>query len=219
MSFANLIDNELVDDDGLALTELPFAERISSRFAAQVTWLASQIGDVPLGWHPIYRNAMRGLRAIACEKRDGIEFSEPVSVRGALTVAVYYAITDKVASGILFKLSKRSECTCQDCGRAYGVRFRKYNQQTLCNKCHVRASLKAELSNWVGRRFAYNEHPFLEFDALPPNIQLLFPRNKIRTLHLESNGEKIEYVTVEELRKQTPRLEAMKQYLDATKGE
>lgn len=216
MGFANFIDNKLVDDDGLALVELPFAEQISSRFSAQVTWLASQIGDVPLGWHPIYRNAMRGLRATACEKRDGIEFSGPISVRGTLTVAVYYAITDRVASGILFKLSKRSECTCQDCGRAHGVRFRKYNQQTLCNKCHVRASLKEELRNWVGCRFAYNDHPVLEFDALPPNIKIQIPKNTIRTLNSESNGEKIDYVTIEELRKLTPRLAAIKRYLDDT---
>ena len=105
-------------------------------------------------------------------------------MRGALTVAVYYAITDRVASGILYKLAKRSECTCQDCSRTFGVHFRKYNQQTLCNKCHVRASLKEELSNWVGRHLAYNEHPFVQFDALPLNIQFLIPRNKVReTLH------------------------------------
>ena len=99
MAHANVIDNQLVNDDGLALADLPFAERAASRFADQVELLASQFRDVPVGWHPIFRNAMRGLKAIACTQRDGIEFSEPLVVRGALTVAVYYALSDNGYSG------------------------------------------------------------------------------------------------------------------------
>ena len=215
MNYANVIDNELVDDE-LMSVDLPFGQRIASRFADHVTWLASQIGDVPTGWHPIFRNAMRSLKAIACTKRNGIEFSEPVVVRGALTVAVHYAVSDRVASGILYKLAKRSECTCMGCGRTYGVQFRKYNQQTLCNKCHVRASLKEELSNWVGRRFHYYEHPMVQFDILPLNIQFLIPPSKIRTLHLPLTNVPIKYVTPEELRKQLPGMEAIKRFLDET---
>jgi hypothetical protein len=214
MGYANVIGNEWVDDDGLALAELPFAGRIASRFADEVICLASKIGVVPLGWHPIFRHAMRSLRAISCSKRNGIEFSEPVVVRGALTVAVYYAVSDKVASGILYKLSKRSESTCQQCGWTYGVRIRKYNQQTLCNKCHVRASLKEELSNWVGRHVLYNKHPCVQFDALPLNIQFLIPHRKIRTLQVESKNDQIKYVTAEDLHEQIPWLEALSQFLD-----
>jgi hypothetical protein len=216
MGFANAIDNELVNDDGLALAELPFAGRTASQFSDQVSWLASQIGDTPLGWHPIFRNAMQSLRAVACHKRNGIEFSEPVVLRGALTVAVYYATTDRVASGILYKLAKRSECTCQHCGRAYGVSFRKCSQQTLCSQCHVRISLKEELNNWVGHRVHYCEHPVVEFEALPLNIQFLIPQDEVRTLHLDSTNSRIEYVTPEDVRKQTPRLEAIKRFLDDT---
>lgn len=217
MGFANVIHNDLVDDEGQPITDLPFTERICSRFSDQITWLESQIGDVPLGWHPIFRNAIRSLRAVACKNRDGIEFSEPVSMRGALLVAVYYSVTDKVASGILYKLTNRSECTCQHCGRTYAVRFRKCSEQTLCAKCHVRVSLNDEVRRWVGDTYNHLllcSQPLIEFDALPPNIQFLIPRHQVKSLHLESTGSRINYVTPSEMHKLKHRLEAIKRYLD-----
>ena len=220
MAFANVIDNELLDDEmqPLTLDELQFEDRITSRFKDQIDLLESQIGDVPLGWHPIFRDAIRSLRAIDCPKRNGIEFSEPVFGRGTLTVAVYYAITDKVASGILYKLSKRAECTCQRCGRTYGTSFRKGCHETLCSRCYVRVSLSDAISQWVRPVPCYAD-PLIEFDTLPPNIKLLIPSYKIRTLSLASSNQKIDYVRPADLEHQRPKLEAMKRYLDETEVE
>ena len=200
MAHANVIDNELFDDEMHPLSEWEFEDRITSRFNDQIDLLEAHIGDVPLGWHPIYQHAIRSLRAVDCPKRNGIEFSEPVFGRGSLTVAVYYAVTDKVASGILYKLSKRSECTCQRCGKTYGVSFRKGIQETLCPKCYVRVSLRDAISQWV-RPIPCFADPLIEFDSLPPNIKLLIPRYKIRTLWLATSNQKIEYVKPADLEK------------------
>ena len=220
MAHANVIENELLDDymQPLTMVELQFEDRITSRFKDQIDLLESQIGDVPLGWHPIYRHAIRSLRAVDCPKRNGIEFSEPVFGRGSLTVAVYYAITDKVASGIFYKLSKRSECTCQRCGRTYGTSFRKGCHETLCTKCYVRVSLSDAISQWV-RPVYYYPDPLIEFDSLPLNIKLLIPSYKIKTLWLASSNQKIDYVKPTDLEHQRPKLEAMQRYLDETEDE
>jgi hypothetical protein len=214
MAYANVIDNTLVDDDGRALTDLPFDGQDATQFKAQIDILESFLDIIPFGWQSIYVAAVRSLRAIDCEQRNGIELTEPITGGGALIVANYGWDSDHAVLGILSKLRKRSECTCQGCGRTFGVRFRKGNRQTLCNKCHVKEGLKEELSVWVGRRFPYHEHAVFEFDALPLNIQFLVPPNQVRTIFLAANGDQFRYVTTEELKKQTQKMEAIKRFLD-----
>jgi len=218
MAYANVIDNELFDDDGQALKELPFDEPRVAQFKEQINILDSYTDVIPYGWKSIYLKAIKSLRAIDSPMRNGIELTEPITGGGALIVATYGWDSDHAVIGILSKLRKRSECTCQDCGRTFGVRFRKGNRQTLCNKCHVKVGLKEELNDWVGRRFPYHEHAVVEFDALPLNIQFLVPPNRVRTMFLAANGDQFRYVTTEELKKQTQKMEAIKRFLDETTG-
>lgn len=217
MAHANVIDNGLFDDEMQLLTQhqLQLEDQITSRFKDQIDLLEAHIEDVPVGWHSIFRDAVRSLRAVDCPKRNGLEFSEPVFVRGSLTVAVYHSTSDCVPSGILSKLLKRSECTCQRCGRTYGVDFRSGSHETLCSRCYVRMSLSDAISQWVRPVPRYAD-PLIEFDTLPPNIKLLIPSHKIRTLWLASSNQKIDYVKPTDLEYQRPKLEAMKRYLDET---
>lgn len=218
MAYANVIDNDLVDDDGQALKELPFDGHDDLQFKEQIDILNSYLDVIPSGWHSIYLKAIKSLRAIDSPMRNGIELTEPITGGGALIVATYGWDSDHAVIGILSKLRKRSECTCQDCGRTFGVRFRKGNRQTLCNKCHVKVGLKEELNDWVGRRFPHHQHAVVEFDALPLNIQFLVPPNRVRTMFLAANGDQFRYVTTEELKKQTQKMEAIKRFLDETTG-
>lgn len=214
MAYANVIDNELVDDDGQALTELPFDEPRAAQFKEQIDILDSYTDVIPFGWQSIYLKAIKSLRAIDSPIRNGIELTEPITGGSALIVATYGWDSDHAVIGILSKLRKRSECTCQDCGRTSGVRFRKGTRQTLCNKCHVKAGLKEHLNDWVGRRYPHHEHAVVEFDALPLNIQFLVPPNRVRTMFLAASGDQFRYVTTEELKKQTQKMEAIKRFLD-----
>lgn len=215
MAFANIIGNSYQDDFGQAQKTLPFDKPVPSRFLDQVAILEGQVKDVPTGWHVIFHDAIKALRAVNCEQRDGIEFSEPVFGRGALTVAAYEAAHDTAVGGILSKLSKRSECTCEHCGRSYSVRYRKLVHITLCARCYVRTSLEQNLPRLV-RKSSYVSAPIIELATLPPNVVLLIPKAKIRSLRLESINESIEYVRHEDLDSLRPAFDAMSRYLDET---
>lgn len=218
MAFANIIGNSYLDDFGRAQKTLPFEEPVTNRFLDQVAILQGQIKDVPTGWHKIFYAAIKALRAVNCAGRDGIEFSEPVFGRGTLTVATYEATQDNAVIGILSKLSKRSECTCEHCGRTYSVCYRKQLQITLCARCYVRSSLEHSLHRLL-RRNPYVSAPFIEIEALPPNVVLLIPKQKIKTLRLESIDQNIEYVRHDDLESLRPAFEAMSNYLDETTPE
>lgn len=215
MAFANIIGNRYVDDSGQVRKSFPFEEPVPSRFLDQVAILERQVKDVPTGWHGIFYDAIKALRAVNCAGRDGIEFSEPVFGRGTLTVATFKATHDTAVSGILSKLSKRSECTCEHCGRTYSVCYRKQLQITLCARCYVRSSLEHSLHRLL-RRNPYISAPLIEIEALPPNVVLLIPKGKIRSLQLESVDKSIDYVRHDDLEGLRPAFEAMSRYLDDT---
>lgn len=217
MGHAHLQDNRWVDDNGRDIDELPFADRVESKFADQVKLLEAQRRDLPSGWHPIFDDAIRSLRAVDCARRDGIEFSEPAMGRGALRIQVYYAITDKVVRGIISKLAARSECTCELCGRGYGAVYRLSSEQTLCAGCHVETELKENIDLWLGDNYKsrnYRDTPVLEFDSLPWTIQQLISKYKVRKLYLASQEQPVRYVTPTDVLSHVGKLKVIKQFLD-----
>lgn len=217
MAHANIVDNEMVDDDRIPLMDLPFAERMASRFCDQIAQLAAERDHVPSGWHSIFDHALRSLRAVDCPKRNGIEISDIAFGQGAIHVGVYYAPTDKVVRGILNCLTKRSSNTCQDCGRSYGAVYRQKTGQTLCASCHVQTDLATELHRWLsdsGAGRAYRKRPLIEFESLPVNIRLLIPEGRVRCLRLISDDRQIAYVTPDTVIAQLKSLGVMKRCLD-----
>lgn len=217
MAHANVLNSEYVDDDGIPVRDLPFADRMTSKFANQIQYLASQRSDVPSGWHRIFDDAIISLRAVDCPKRNGIEFSEIAFSSGALKLATDYATTDKVVPGILSRLCKRSSCTCQECGRGYGAVFRHSTRETLCASCHVHADLAVELRRWLDIKIAAGarrSRPILEVATLPINMQLLIQQDQIKTLRLVSGGKEIYYVTPADVEAHVKTLAVMKGYLD-----
>ncbi len=48
----------------------------------------------------------------------------------------------------------------------------------------------------------YTQVPLIEFDALPPNIQMLIAPDKVKVLRLKSVGQHIRYVELETLQQQ-----------------
>lgn len=217
MGHAHLKDNHWVDDHGMDIDELPFADQVNSKFADQVKLLEAQRRDIPVGWHPIFSDMIRMLKAVDCPKRDGIEFSEPAMGRGSLRIQVYYAPTDKVVRAIISKLSARAECTCELCGRGYGAVYRLSSEQTLCSGCHVRTDLKENVELWLGDSYKsrlYRESPLVELDSLPWTIQQMVPRRKVKKLHLVARENPIQYVTPSDVISQVSKLKVIKRYLD-----
>ena len=220
MAHANIVNNEFVDDDRIAMRDLPFADRTASKFCDQIHQLAAAREHVPAGWQGIFDHALRSLKAVDCPKRDGIELSEMAFGCGDLHIEVYYAPVDKVVRGILNCLCKRSSCTCEVCGRGYGAVYRNSSRRTLCAGCHVKTDLAAELNRWFsesGVNRAYRKRPLIEFDSLPINIRLLIPEGRVRSLHLVSDDQ-IAYVTPDTVTAHLKTLGVMKRFLDQSHG-
>ena len=217
MAHANIIGNEILDDDRIPMQDLSYSDRTASKFRDQIGQLAAARDQIPTGWHGIFDHALRSLRAVDCTKRNGIEISEVAFGCGSLHVAVYYAPTDKVVRGILSCLSKRSSCTCEICGRGYGSVYRQSSRRTLCASCHVKNDLATELHRWLGENSAnraYRKRPIIEFDNLPTNIKLLIPAGQIRCLRLISDDREITYVTPDAVTARLKTLAIMMRCLD-----
>ena len=221
MSHANFVGNEFVDDERIPMRDLPFADRIASKFGDQIGQLAAARDQIPVGWQGIFEHALRSLRAVDCPKRNGIEISEIAFGCGSLHIEVYYAPVDKVVRGILNCLCKRSCNTCEVCGRGYGAVYRKSSRKTLCASCHVQTDLVTELDRWFsqsGQNQAYRKRPLIELDSLPINIRLLIPAGRVRCLRLVSDDREIAYVTPDTVIAQLKTLSVMKRYLGQAQG-
>ena len=199
------------------MQDLPFAARTASKFCNQIRQLASARDQVPTGWHGIFDQALRSLKAVDCTKRDGIEISEIAFGCGSLHLEVYYAPVDKVVRGILNCLCKRSRSTCQECGRGYGAVYRNSSRSTLCARCHVHTDLSSELHGWFGENSAnraYRKRPIIEFDSLPTNIKLLIPKGQIKCLRLVAGDKEITYATTDDVMAHRKTLAVMKRFMD-----
>ena len=219
MGHSNVLNNTLFDDNEMEIDDLPFADHAKSKFADQIKLLESQRRDVPLGWHPVFNDTIRMLKAVDCSKRDGIEFSEPAVGRGSLRIQVFFAPTDKVVRAIIQKMAARTACTCELCGRRYGTAYRPSSEQTLCPTCHVRTDLKENVGLWLGEDYRsrnYQQSPIIEFDSLPWSIQQLIPKYKIKTLPLASQTQQISYITPSAVLPQSNTMKVIKRFLDQT---
>lgn len=219
MAHANVIGNRLIVDSESSLEYRRFGSRISSKFKIQIDKLEEHFSEVPPGWLHLFRDAVRMLRAVDCPQRNGIELSVPYIQLGELRLRVYFAPTDKVVRAIVRKLIAKTTCTCSICGSGIGAIHRNDSDQVLCASCHVRIDLHSELRRWIETRpdrNLYKSQPIIEFKALPLNIQLLIPRQKIKTLHLK-DVKPIKYITHADVKEEIGKLTVMLRFLDQDK--
>ena len=218
MAHANVIGNHLITDSESG-DYRRFGSQVQSRFNFQIDKLAGRISEVPLGWHHLFRDAVRMLRAVDCPKRNGIEFSEPEIQFGEFRLRVYFGPTDKAVRAIVRKLITKTTCTCCVCGRGIGAVLRKESDRVLCAGCYVRTDLQSELEQWLeirANRNIYKSRLLMEFKELPLNIQFVIPKQKIKTLHL-SDVKPIQYVTPGDVQDQVGKLGLMMRYLNKQK--
>jgi hypothetical protein len=215
MAHANVIGNHLITDSESG-DYRRFGSQVQSRFNLQIDKLAGRISEVPLGWHHLFRDAVRMLRAVDCPKRNGIEFSEPEIQFGEFRLSVYFGPTDKTVRAIVRKLITKTTCTCCVCGSGIGAVLRKESDRVLCAGCYVRTDLKSELEQWLeirASRNIYKSRLLMEFKELPLNIQFVIPKQKIKTLHL-SDVKPIKFVTPGDVQDQVGKLGLMMRYLN-----
>jgi hypothetical protein len=92
MAHANIVNNQMVEDAGNPVTNLPFADRVDSKFCDQIQQFELQRNNIPTGWRRIFDDAIRSLRAVDCPKRNGIEISEIAFGCGSLHIATDLAL-------------------------------------------------------------------------------------------------------------------------------
>ena len=218
MAHANVIGNHLVTDSE-SRDYRRFGSQVQSRFNLQVDKLEQRISEVPPGWHHLFRDAVRMLRAVDCPKRNGIEFSEPEIQSGEFRLKVYFGPTDKAVRAIVRKLITKTTCTCCVCGSGIGAVLRKESDRVLCAGCYVRTDLQSELEQWLETRASrniYKSRLLMEFKKLPLNIQFVIPNQVIKTLHL-SDVKPVKYVTPGDVKDQAGKLALMMRFLDQKK--
>lgn len=226
MPHANLIAGQYVDDDNQAIAGPEFdpPSSLPQTFREAIKQLATQRDYVPSGWRPLFDETLIKLQCVSCDRRHGIEFSEIAFGRGDMAIAALGAGhgndqgTDRVVQGILNRLRQASAVTCACCGTRIGVTYRRDCISTLCDRCHVHEQLQQLVDDLFDEEPAYSEAPLIEWDALPPNVQALIPRDQIKTVHLKSLGVRIKYVEPQTLRSLQPALKLLKQALAAVRG-
>lgn len=226
MPHANLIAGQYVDDENHQIAGPEF-DTPSSRpqtFKEAIAQLAHQRDYVPPGWRPLFDDTLVKLQCVRCDRRNGIEFSEIAFGRGEMVIAAFGGGhgndhgTDRVVQGILNRLRHASSATCACCGTRVGVTYRKDCFSTLCDRCHVHEQVEQLVDNLFGGDPAYSQAPLVEWDALPPNVQVLIPHDQIKIAHLKSLGVRIKYVEPQALQALQPKLKLLKQAVAAVRG-
>ncbi|MDM7942569.1 MAG: hypothetical protein QUV35_08065 [Hydrogenophaga sp.] len=218
MGHANIICGQLVNDDFESTAGPEFEAPTPRTFADQISRLLEQRDYVSPGWLRIFDQTVTRLKAVNCTKRDGIEIGGIAFGRGEMLMEAYGAGSDRVVHGILNRMRQSSGSTCACCGRRYGASYRRDCVQTLCERCHVYTQLEHALQDILEGASNYAQVPLIEWDALPVNIQLIIPLEKIKVVHLQTLDLNMRYVEPETLQQQRHELVLMKQALNAARG-
>lgn len=226
MPYANLIAGQYVDDEyqPIAGPEFDSPSSPPQTFKEAIAQLAAQRGYVPPGWHRLFDETLVKLQCVNCDRRNGVEFSEIAFGRGEMVISALGGGrrnehgTDRVVQGILNRLRQASSAICSCCGTRIGVSYRKDCFSTLCDRCHVHEQLEQLVDDLFDGDPVYHQAPLIEWDALPPNVQILIPHDQVRTAHLRSLGVRIKYIDPQTLHALQPKLKLLKQSLAAVRG-
>ncbi len=193
-----------------------------SNYQQSVNRLAVNVTLIPEGWHPIYLKCIQSLMAIRCSSRDNIRFHDPSSELGVLSIDCFNlsgAAEDRAVLGILRKLSKKSTCTCEQCGRKACASKEYAEDRSLCARCFVPKVMKKEIQHWqqrlrVGKRSISNRYDIIAMGKFSPHLRVLIPENMIRRLQSEDSTSAIEYITFADLEQLGKQLKQVEAYLD-----
>lgn len=193
-----------------------------SNYQQAVNRLAEHLTLIPEGWHSIYRQCIQSLLSIRCPERDNICFLEPSSEMGVLTIDCFTprgGEVDRVVLGILRKLSKKSICTCEQCGRRASASKNYVEDRTLCTRCGVPLAMKKEIQNWqktlkIGKKSISKRYDIIAIRKFSPHVRVLIPEGMVRRLESDNSSMAIEYITLADLEQLGKQLRQVEAYLD-----
>ena len=193
-----------------------------STYQQAVNRLAEHVTQISEGWHPIFWKCIQSLMAIRCASRDNVRFHEPISELGVLSIDCFNlsgAAVDCAVLGILRKLSKKSTCTCEQCGRKAGASKKYVEDRTLCTRCFVPIAMKKEIQHWqktlrIGKKSTSKRYDIIAMGKFSPHVRVLIPENMIRRLQSGDSTTEIEYITLADLEYLDKEFRQVEAYLD-----
>lgn len=210
-------------------------------FQESLDRLDGMLDHIPRGWQDIYYRCVRTLRGMNCPSRAHVQLSRPTTAYGVLEVrqltqegvqegapVTAGQSADPVVQGILRKLTARSLCTCERCGRSASWRattvVRAGGEQsfmrsgTFCAHCRMPVELQRELSLWLARmtydKEFQREHPVIPLHDLRPCLRALIPPLYVKSLPGPRGVCQIDYLLAQDLLNEKPKWREIKNYLD-----
>jgi len=184
-------------------------------FLKDIHKLAERAGWISAGWRGAYHDSLVKLAAVACEIRGPYRLSGPFESDSKLRVA--YSGTDKVVRGILDRLKRTAECTCEICGRRGKRRDTGSSPMVLCARCAAPRLLR-EAIEVLMRDLAQAEingsSCVIAYEDLPIQMRLVMQSSIWPRDALTGDDPAKPIVRVEDVRRATSMLKEVRLILD-----
>lgn len=149
--------------------------KFDNEFDQSIASMMARVNEIPPGWRRPFDDAMNALRAVRCPRRASIRMVGPTFCD--MQVTILHRAADPVISGIIARLERRTESTCETCGCPGSVRACGL-VRVLCSRCSAPWVLREEITKLLldldGRRHDH-EHGLVSFDELHPTLRPVIP--------------------------------------------
>ncbi len=143
--------------------------KYANEYDASLASMLARAHEVPPGWRAAFNETLRALRAIRCPQRADVKLIGPTFCDIQLTLI--HTCRDRVIKGIVARLERKTEFTCEICGQA-GIVRSCGAVRVLCSSCAAPWLLREELTKMAldlndrERSERHDAVPFEEFAAV-----------------------------------------------------
>ncbi len=165
------------------------------------------------GWQAAFRECVKKLRSIGCEKRATIVLSEPSVFLGQLMLDV--SLADAVIAGIFRKTSHVLSCTCAFCGASGRRRGAAAGFIVLCNCCEGLVILQEELTHVLKQLSLAEPSVVWTEKDMNPLLKAFIDEDCWQSIQCNTCSSENRFITMQVMEKQRRRLEMMKETVSA----
>jgi len=172
-----------------------------------IAQLNRRIDWVPKGWVHLYHDLVKSLLNLNDDHGNSVVVGP--WVEDTMMEFTSRSLTPAVA-GILRKTTRRSLCTCKNCGQPGKPRnFGPNTQDVLCARCFAPRELAVQLALWIPR---LESADFLEsesvivIDDLDLTFLALIPQTQWRWVQYGLDGDSLPYLLAKDLVERLPEL-------------
>jgi hypothetical protein len=149
--------------------------KFNNEFDQSIASMMARVHEIPPGWRRPFDDAMKALRAVRCPQRASIRMVGPTFCD--MQITILHRAMDPVISGIIARLERRTESTCETCGRPGSIRTCG-PLRVLCSRCSAPWVLREEITKLMldlNSRRHDHDHGVVSFDELHPTLRPIIP--------------------------------------------